>query len=374
MTLSGYAKKVSEKDVLKVINKVLKEENKESKKIKELIPLVIENDTVVCIGKFKNTGVVIISADDVAPPVLGVCWNGEYDIEKMPPGLVGLIEKYKNTIKNMQIDGVEADSKTRRKWDRYLDKGIITIAANTMLVQSSVSPLMSTLWEQSYNQYCPSNSPAGCEAIAMAQILYYWNISVSPTGSNTHDGESAIFGQTEYCWSSMNKTSSNDDNALLIYHAGVSCDTDYDTNGSSSTISKAEDGYQDYWGMHTDLKSRFWNLNNWEDMLKSELDNGRPIHYAGHNILGKGHAWVIDGYNSSDQFYCNWGWGSDYNDYYSLGNFYLSGHNLNEYEQAIFALYPENIYNLGTITGPTVLTTAGGTYTLTNPADCAYVT
>jgi ferritin-like metal-binding protein YciE len=60
LTLSGYAKKVSEKDVLKVINKVLKEENKESKKIKELIPLVIENDTVVCIGKFNNTGFDII--------------------------------------------------------------------------------------------------------------------------------------------------------------------------------------------------------------------------------------------------------------------------------------------------------------------------
>ena len=48
---------------------------------------------------------------------------------------------------------------------------------------------------------------------------------MAPTGSNTYDGQTANFGGTTYCWINMSQSSANSYNSLLIYHAGVSCNT-----------------------------------------------------------------------------------------------------------------------------------------------------
>ncbi len=54
-------------------------------------------------------------------------------------------------------------------------------------------------------------------------------------------------------------------------------------------------------------------------MMKSDLDAGRPIQYAGFGA-GGGHTWVCDGYDNSNFFHMNWGWGGVYDGYYSLDN------------------------------------------------------
>jgi hypothetical protein len=371
----SFGKKVDEKDVLKVVEKVLKNENKDFKKIDELIPSGLENDTTIYIAKLKDGGFIIVSADDAAPPYLGGCTLGEYNPKAMPPGLLYLIEKYKYVIKSIQEDNIHATDKIKSKWKYYLDdeepnlKSVSTITTN-----SYNFPLIKTHWDQSYNSYCPTGCPAGCEAIAMAQILYYWSISVDPTGSNTYDGQTANFGGTTYCWVNMALSTANSSNELLIYHAGVSCNTDYETERSGATLGDTEDAYETFWGMNADLQSRFWHLSTWEDDLKEQLDNGVPVHYRGTNFWGNaGHAWVIDGYNESDQFHCNWGWGLGYDSDYNLGDFYLAGNNLNYSEQAIFDLFPQNYFNPGNISGPATLGSTSATYSITNPASYAYL-
>jgi hypothetical protein len=104
-------------------------------------------------------------------------------------------------------------------------------------------------------------------------------------------------------------------------------------------------------------------------MLKEELDNNRPIVYA-----GGAHVWVIDGYNQDDHFHCNWGiFDGDYDEYYSLGNFNPNGEDYNGDEAAIFDLYPSTPV-LNNVIGSDVLTNQGTRYDIENIADCKNAT
>ena len=81
----------------------------------------------------------------------------------------------------------------------------------------------------------------------------------------------------------------------------------------------------------------------------------RPILYsAGGAEIGEdgiyGHSWVIEGYNSQEAFFCNWGWGSEHNGYFSLGTFELGGNDLNQTESAIFNVYPVQTTGVATPT------------------------
>jgi hypothetical protein len=60
-----------------------------------------------------------------------------------------------------------------------------------------------------------------------------------------------------------------------------------------------------------------YTSSTWMQLMKTELDASRPILYAGFGN-GGGHAFVCDGYNSSDYFHMNWGWGGSYDGYFLL--------------------------------------------------------
>ena len=244
-------------------------------------------------------------------------------------------------------------------WNNYL-KGI-----ELKSITSSVNPLVLTSWQQEdgYALYTPNNYPAGCAAVAMAQILRYWAIEtccIEPTGSKNYSGSgytgaSANFGSTTYNWGDMNTSMADSNNALLIFHAGVSCETHYNSDGSSSTAGRARDGFVNHWGIspNADVESRFFHLQNWEDMLKDELDLGRPVYYRGQTSVtgGKAHAWIIDGYTNNNKFYCNWGYNPIYNGAFDLGDWDpdRNGTDIyNQYEKAIFNVYPERTEGVDT--------------------------
>lgn len=206
----------------------------------------------------------------------------------------------------------------------------------------------------------------------MAQILRYWACRVNPSGELTHDGNYANFGATTYNWLLMGNTSADNNNALLIYHAGISCKTNYGEGGSTSLPGKARDAFVNHWGMKpsADVRWRIWHLQTWEGDLKNQLDQGRPLLYSGGQLTGGGHSWVIDGYNSDNQFSCNWGFYGDYNGFYSLGNFDPPGDNgpYNQYESAIFWIEPNLSSSVGTpvLSSQTFIYSAAG-YTITIP-------
>jgi hypothetical protein len=68
--------------------------------------------------------------------------------------------------------------------------------------------------------------------------------------------------------------------------------------------------------MHGEQKN-YYTDSQWIQLLKGELDNGRPMVYGGFSDSG-GHAFVCDGYQGDDYFHINWGWGGQSDGYFRL--------------------------------------------------------
>ena len=108
--------------------------------------------------------------------------------------------------------------------------------------------------------------------------------------------------------------------AKLLYHCGVSIEMWYGNQGSMGFHTDIANALETYFGYDECLT--VWQSNysgSWADLLKSDLDLGRPIIYCAYASEG-GHEFVCDGYNSSDYFHFNMGWGGSYNGYYALDN------------------------------------------------------
>ena len=59
------------------------------------------NDTLMYVFPYENNGFAIISANKAAPPLLGFCKAGNFDLAEIPPGMAYLIEKYKYNLQRI---------------------------------------------------------------------------------------------------------------------------------------------------------------------------------------------------------------------------------------------------------------------------------
>lgn len=328
-------KNVKRETILKVAAKVYMKDFPGSQNVafEDVIAVKNETDTLYYVVSYPKDGFVIVSADSSAPPVLGNCKKGAYDPEIMPPGLLVLLERYKFSIAELKAKGIKQSDKIKEQWDEYTDENYLTLKS-----YSVGDNMIDTEWGQwsEFNRFCPTGCPAGCSAVAMAQVLWYWNCRI------VSDWES-------YDWKWMNLYTSDDDNASLIYHCGLACDTNYDTDGSTSTPNKIKNGLNDHMGCKSDVDVIWQNshLFDWRDWLEDEIDLERPIIYNAGNFSFAGHSWVISGYDSTGDFFCNWGWNGDYNGYFSLGDFSTPNGSFNTFDSAVIKIIPEQPNGVG---------------------------
>ena len=272
-------------------------------------------------------GFVIISGNNNVPPVLGYSMNEKIESDKMPPALLEWLQWREKEITYAGENNVVQSSAISQEWDNLLNEKNtnVTIAAQ-------ITPLIKTKWNQGtyYNALCPPQNPTGCVATAMAQILKYWEFPVSGTGSHSYTPKvhpeygilSANFGTTTYLWAHMPNavTSANNDVATLMYHCGVSVDMNYDKDGSSAGTATMLSSLKTYFNYKNTIavqaKSTLTD-QAWVSLISTELNNNRPVILTGVNsISGGGHMYICDGYNSSNYFHINWGWGGSYDGYF----------------------------------------------------------
>ena len=282
---------------------------------------------------------VIVSTNDRVTPIIGYSTENAFGQSAMPDNVFGWLKAYDDEVGMAISRHMNATEEIASEWSRLLSGNGLEPLSRT-----SVSPLLLTTWDQTqpYNNLCPSTSGgpgghayAGCMATAMAQIMNYWEHPVTGTGSHAYNcsgfGQlSANFGSTTYDWDHMKNTyafgyTSTESTAVatLVYHCGVSVDMAYGVNGaaSSSYTSNVPNALITYFGYATTtqyLQKSSYNDTQWINMLKTELDNGRPVLYYGQSSDG-GHAFVCDGYNENNQFHFNWGWNGSCNGYYAIG-------------------------------------------------------
>ena len=319
----------------------------------------------------NGKGFVIVSADDCAYPVLG------YSM-KNPAGELGAnirfwLNQYEQEIAFLVAHETPQNDYIASQWRSLLD-GSWQPPKTTL----SVSPMLTTQWNQSpyYNDLCPTGTPAGCTAIAVAQVMRYWSHPAIGIGSHSYSCgsygiQSANFGNTTYDWTNMpnrltSSSSSTQVNAVatLCYHVGVSMNMEYEPSGSGAPLLGGSNSYcaknalVNYFGYRSTLqgvyKSNYTDAA-WVQLLKDELDASRPIPYAGFDPTA-GHAFVFHGYNSSSQFYINWGWGGSYDGYFSMGALNPAGggtgtngsNTFNSNNQALIGVMPSGALRLST--------------------------
>lgn len=312
----------------------------------------------------QNTGFVIISADDVAYPVLGYStnsaagnlnpevrfWLGQLDME-IHAAVAGEIT----------VDKEVADQ------NHELWTGLLNGVWNEPKSASAVPQLMTTTWNQSplYNNYCPSFCPVGCLATAVAQVMKFWNHPAQGTGSHSYYsnyGELSVnFDSAHYDWENMPNALGYGSTAAqvhavaeLSYHVGVSMNMSYSPDGSGAYLggwsNTAEYALKQYFSYNTNLQREYrysYSDYNWVEKLKDEISEGRPVVYAGYDNTA-GHAFVFDGYNTSNLFHVNWGWGGVYNGYFAMGALNPSGggtgtngtNTFNQGNEALFGVAP----------------------------------
>lgn len=213
------------------------------------------------------------------------------------------------------------------------------------LVRHSVEPVVRTKLDQShpYNYYVRVNLGwpyAGCVPVAAATIVchtektlvyhnykYYFPdvVKYLEQGPGTFPGSTKIVPQDPYLLS-FPKTYDGSAMAVarLLYDFGQDMDIDYSMKWAGGYGIDARRVLRSIGCITTDAMAKFKML----DVL-DYLEDGWLIFVEGDRVPnnGYGHAWVIDGseyYTTgitneiySCYFHCDWGWGGDYNGYYS---------------------------------------------------------
>ncbi len=305
-----------------------------------------------------DTGFVIVSAEDGGYPILGYSSEGYYNASHLSPEFAYWMQRYKKQIEQIRLHNTLPTSDIQNEWSGYTNNLPVK---STHAVTSSVNPLVTTIWDQSpySNADCPGGSLAGCVATAMAQIMKYW--AYPPHGISSHSYNDTPYGtlfvdfdSSHYDWADMpaNVIRTNAAVASVMYDCGVSVNMSYSPTSSGSYMIRsdnppsgisAQTAFVTNFGYNGSSIQGLYMSNysnaSWVSLLQNELNNNRPLFYAGSGDSGA-HAWVCDGYNTSGDFHMNWGWQGYEDGYYTLSSLNPDGIPLNTNEEALIGIEP----------------------------------
>ena len=349
-------------------------------------------DTLAYVCNFADSaGFAIICADDrVGCPILAYVGEGMLGEEVDNPGLaiilsnmedylIGSIRQFEN-----EKDSLRQKAEAQLQDDTTCLKRVYT-GKYDLISEESVAPLIYTKWDQwpaPYNTYMPyysstdSHAPAGCVAVATAQIMAHYEYPESLDGYT-------------FDWKGMKVSPSAEEKkgkvtpqnqelvARLMQSIGNHVGMDYGFNESSANTATAV-SWLGSLGYKTASSGYSW------DFAKTYLDEGVPLIMRGYNkktlkkkkflwipvkstpIYSDGHAWIVDGYKTttiksysytvdsdkdvtttrylstsySNSFLSvNWGWGGESDSYYAADCFAPKGSDYNfQYGQELFVV------------------------------------
>jgi hypothetical protein len=318
---------------------------------------ISEDKVSLYLFDIEPIGFVLLSSNKNINPILAYSTESDATFDSFNPSAQEWVTSYSNFVldrieKNIQNPNAQA------KWNKLLKHELYAPANG-----KGVNPMINTKWGQGtyYNTDCPvdgagpdGHALTGCVATAMVQVMKYHSFPEHGTGEHSYYHSdygtlSANFGAATYGWSEMpnNVYSYNGELAEIMSHAGIGANMNYSPSGSGTYMTDAIDALKSYFNYHYAsqlLMKEDYSNADWESMIIQELDDARPILYAGFSGSG-GHAFVCDGYNNSGLYHFNWGWTGYSDGYFSLSD--VGG--FSGGQQAIFGLEP------GDASGPHLL-------------------
>lgn len=270
-------------------------------------------------------GFMVLSADDMAMPLLGYSNEGSFSASDINPEMQWWLDEYAKEI----------------KWMRENQEASGRRLSSPKAEREPIAPLLKTKWNQGapYNNMCPRESDGsrcvtGCVATAMAQIVNYHRLPAgngTGTASVTCDGKvySFDFENETFDWDNMldvyggkgSYTQTEADAvAKLMFACGVSVDMDYGPNESGAVNDNVAYALTDHFGFDKGVviaRRNWFGLEEWNDYIYAQLRDYGPVQYSGRND-GSGHSFVCDGYDRDGFFHINWGWGGLSDGYFRL--------------------------------------------------------
>lgn len=349
---------VTEADIDKYVQfKKLSAESKgESLTVSSITPFVCSEETVTSYIINYNKGCEIIAADKRCPAILAKSDDINIDINLLPPPALDWLMDLNKPIKEAKIRrGIitlsEDDSRNVDFWnclepdslqsnrsfeipDDYPSGHWELIDVHQQLVSDViVGHLVSVKWGQGspYNTYCPLvdpnwgplRSPAGCVAVAGAQLLYYFHNyigvpSTAPSSGSvsgyvypTYTVSQSFTNESSTIWTQM--SSQPQIAALLIGAVGKAVGTSYASpfvieNGVVTNLQSGAPigSFPNYAFDNYNLSWTWRALTQASDSTAviGSINNGSPVYVGASNSdASYNHAFLIDAWKQDKYQY-----------------------------------------------------------------------
>lgn len=266
------------------------------------------NDAALYLFADANKRFVAVSADDVAPALLGYFDSEDSDLnaDSFPPALEWWLQEYASQIQYGQANPGK-------------------LSSPSSVSRAPIEYMVKTRWNQSYpyNAQCPmfgdQQAVTGCVATAFAQVMNYHQWPEQGRGMGAID-----FSEITFDWDSM--LDEYDDDAeresasvvavsTLMKACGYSVMMDYGVNWSGAYTGYIVDAAPEYFDYADEMyyaERRNYTSAQWEDLVYSQLAQGLPLIYSGRDgnwSDSVGHCFICDGYDGDGYYHFNWGWG-----------------------------------------------------------------
>ncbi len=326
-----------------------------------------------------STTFIVVAGDDRAEEILMVGDRPLRDVNNLPLGMQDMLGQYKDQIMFLQEHpGLEPTS---------------VQTPPQKLNATTYGPLLTCNWDQEapyYNQ-CKFGSYqclTGCPATSASMVFYFWKyptaatpavpgykstISYSSYGSRSYT-HSAL-PSTTFDWANMldsytgsYTTAQGTAVATLMHYVGQAERMGYGTSAaggsgvSVDSVCNIRDAFT-FFGYDASTTrfvkktsaysggSTLYTDSQWAALIQEEMAAGRPIVFCAVSSNAGGHAFNVDGYNSStNKYHINFGWSGDGNAWCSLNSFGYSSYNFNVYQQMVIGIQPPS----GTSATPTL--------------------
>lgn len=426
---------VSDKDVEAYIHfkKLVAESEKKEFGATEVIPMGLNDEATLAYLINYNEGWEIIAADKRAPMVLASGDEGHLNFSEIPENMMAWIEALEEDVLSLRIVGNDECFFSKDTWDKMLtsincwaainadedfilnhysgtrsisnsgsgtrDTGhweLVGVSTYTTVLQL-INPLIITNFNQGspYNNCCPfrcqlyGRAPAGCTAVAGAQMAYYLHYHIQKpilaASSGSCNGYVGYMNGSNYihdplAYQAINITSYSstiwDDMltdpssaAYLIADIGKKVEMDYGETESLAYANYLETNYF----LPSDVACRYRAyqsstvISSIKDSIPAILDAFNQNTLAGHAFISDGYKktqkmteymyeWVYDVPPSQyvpmpqpdiqityepavETIHMNWGWDASYNSssiwFSPDGNWSISGFVYNYYKHMI---------------------------------------
>lgn len=330
-------------------------------------------------GFSASMGWIIMAASTSISPVVAYADDEVFDMQLVPPQMAWWLENHNELVCAVQNRDAEKPLGDSPDWLVLVNRQLKGNGPKANVI------LMKEKWDQGerdgeqWNMMCPvindSVCPTGCVATAMAQICHYYKYPVRPVGSKSYYvsywdrelgdrvmtisfnfADSADLDYSIMPNAGVPPMSSNYANRLEVsrlgYYLGMSVRMQYAPSGSGTQSSLVASAMKNHFKFQRGtLINRISNNDtSFIGKIRRDVMQGYPVYMSGSSSNGggvhaSGHAWVCDGYSTTDSnmFHMNWGWGGSGNKMFNLvsnTNMYAGGYNFNMNHAAIVGMIP----------------------------------